>query len=69
MTKFEQIGVNYQYEANTLEEARRSFRHSCRCCCERGMHIECDKCAIACAHELIIAAINDKPIPLGQKAQ
>jgi hypothetical protein len=60
MTKFEQVGANYQYTANTKEEADRSFRYSCRCCCERGMRIECDRCAIAVAHELVIAAFDSK---------
>lgn len=31
MTKFEQVGVNYQYTANSKEEAGRCFRYSCRC--------------------------------------
>ena len=65
MTKFEQIGVNYQYSANSVEEAGRSFRYSCRCCCERGMRIECDRCAIAVAHDLVIAALDDKSVPMG----
>lgn len=60
MTKFEQVGANYQYTANSKEEAGRSFRYSCRCCCERGMRIECDRCAIAVAHDLVIAAFDSK---------
>lgn len=60
MTKFEQIGVNYQYSANSKEEAGRSLRYSCRCCCERGMRIECDRCAIEQAHNLVIAAFDCK---------
>lgn len=62
MTKFEQVGANYQYTANSKEEAGRSFRYSCRCCCERGMRIECDRCAIAVAHDLVIAAFDSKEI-------
>ena len=62
MTKFEQVGANYQYTANTKEEAGRSFRYSCRCCCERGMRIECDRCAIAVAHDLVIAAFESKEV-------
>lgn len=60
MTKFEQVGSNYQYDAQTKEEADRCFRYSCRCCCHRGMHIECDKCAIVMAHDLVIAAFDSK---------
>jgi hypothetical protein len=60
MTKFERVGVNRQYDATTLEEARKSFRHSCECCCHKGMHIDCDRCAIAYTHNLIVAYFNDK---------
>jgi hypothetical protein len=58
MTKFEQVGVNYQYDANTKEEANRAFKYSCNCCCQRGLRIECDRCAISCAHNLVIAAFD-----------
>lgn len=60
MTKFEQIGVNYQHEALTKEDANRAFKHSCNCCCQHGMRIDCDRCAIACAHDLVIAAFDSK---------
>ena len=62
MTKFETIGVNYQYEARDKHEANKSFEYSCKCCCEKGMHIECDRCAIAHAHSLIIAYFDDKRV-------
>lgn len=58
MTKFEQVGINYQYEAETKEDANHSFKYSCDCCCNRGMHIECDHCAIATVHSLVIAAFE-----------
>lgn len=60
MTKFEQVGVNFQHNACTKEQARRSFDYSCTCCCNRGMHIDCDHCAIAAAHKLTIAALDTK---------
>ena len=60
MTKFEQVGVNYQYDADTKEAARRAFRYSCNCCCNRGMHLDCDHCAIAVVHEHVIAALDSK---------
>lgn len=60
MTKFEQIGINYQHDARTKEEANRAFNYSCTCCCNRGMHIECERCAIACAHDHVIAAFDSK---------
>lgn len=58
MTKFEQTGTNYQNSAETKEQANRSFHYSCECCCTRGLHIECDRCAIAVAHSLTIAAFE-----------
>ena len=60
MTKFEQIGVNYQYDANNIKEANRSFEYSCNCCCNKGIRLNCDKCAIAQAHALVVAYFNDK---------
>ena len=62
MTKFEQVGVNYQNNAESKEQANRSFRYSCECCCTRGMHIECDRCAIAVAHNLTIAAFENNKV-------
>lgn len=60
MTKFENIGVLYQYEARNKHEANKSFEHSCKCCCEKGMRIECDRCAIAHTHSMIIAYFDDR---------
>lgn len=62
MTKFEQVGVNYQNYAESKEQANRSFRYSCECCCTRGMHIECDRCAIAVSHNLTIAAFENNKV-------
>ena len=60
MTKFETIGSEYQYEAKSKEDANRNFKYSCKCCTHRGMNIECDRCAIAVAHDLVIAAFDSK---------
>ena len=58
MSKFEQIGINYQHLANTKEDAIKSFEHSCTCCCVKGMHIECGRCAIANVHSLVLACFD-----------
>ena len=58
MTKFEQVGVEFQYDARNKKEANRSFQYSCRVCCERGMHIECDRCAIAATNAILVAAFD-----------
>lgn len=60
MHKFEQIGVNYQYDAPTKEMAIKSFRISCDICCCKGMRIECDRCAIYEAHSLVMACFNER---------
>lgn len=57
MTKFEQIGVEYQHEACTCHEANKSFKRSCECCVLKGMNISCDRCAIKQAHLQTIACI------------
>lgn len=60
MTKFEQVGINHQYDATTKEQALKSFNHSCYCCCMKGMRIECDRCAIAEAHSNVVACFETK---------
>lgn len=59
MTKFEQIGVNRQNDANSAREATKCFENSCRICNARGMQIECDHCAIRVTHEQTIAFFRD----------
>ena len=58
MTKFETIGINYQYDASNLYEANKAFKHSCNCCCNKGIKIDCDNCGIAFAHSLVIASFD-----------
>lgn len=62
MTKFEQIGVNMQYDSRTKEEALQKFSRSCECCCNRGMHIKCDMCAIETAHNLVMATFENREV-------
>ena len=58
MTKFEHVGINFQYDASTKEQAIKSFNISCKICCCKGMRIDCDRCAIAEAHSLIMACFD-----------
>ena len=58
MSKFEEIGVSYQYNANTVNAAKRSFECSCERCCTKGMRLECARCAIAVAHDIVVALLN-----------
>ncbi|MDB7829145.1 hypothetical protein [Intestinimonas butyriciproducens] len=55
MTKFEQRGVEFQYDASCKQDALKSFQYSCSVCCSRGMRIECDRCAIRATHEMTMA--------------
>lgn len=59
MTKFETIGVERQQEADDKAEARKFFKGSCYSCCNRGMRIDCDRCAIAHVHAEVIACFDD----------
>ena len=59
MTKFEQVGVNIQYDSPTKEIAIKRFTRSCECCCNKGIHIDCDKCSIATVHQLIVASFEN----------
>lgn len=58
VTKFEQVGINLQNDAKSKEDAVRSFSYSCRVCCERGMRLSCDRCAIAVTHASTVAAFD-----------
>lgn len=60
MTKFEQIGVNRQYDSDSKHEATRAFNRSCEVCCNKGMHITCEKCSIAYVHSLVIATFEEQ---------
>ena len=60
MIKFEQIGVNLQNESTSKLEAQSKFSRSCEICCNRGIHLECERCAIAVAHKLTVSAIESK---------
>lgn len=59
MNKFENIGVERQYESINKAEANRNFRISCNICSCRGMHLDCDHCAIAVAHEATLFAFEE----------
>lgn len=54
MTYFEAVGVDYQFSATNLFEAKKYFAKSCNKCIHTGKHIDCDKCAISNAHHDLI---------------
>lgn len=57
MTKFETFGV--QLDAETKQQAMKSFQWSCNYCCYKGMKLDCDRCAIAQVHRETIAIFDD----------
>ncbi len=59
MTKFEQVGVQRQLDSDNKREAMRAFQHSCDVCCHKGMHINCDKCAIAHVNREVVAVFDE----------
>ena len=60
MQKFEQVGVTFQYNATNKAEARKAFSYSCNCCCNKGMRIDCDHCAISHVHSMVMAYFDEK---------
>lgn len=67
MTGFERRGCEIQMDSQTVPEATRNFEYSCRVCCNRGIRIDCDRCAIAITHENVVAAILDAEEELRRK--
>ena len=59
MTKFETIGIARQHESDSKRDALKAFKHSCDVCCNRGMRIDCDRCAIAHVHREVVAFFDD----------
>ena len=62
MTKFEQVGCNFQYAARSASEAECNFAYSCMCCTRhpRCLHFNCDRCAIRIVHESVMAIWADR---------
>lgn len=59
MTGFERKGCEIQMDSQTVSQAVKNFAYSCEVCCNRGIRISCDRCAIAFTHENVVAAILD----------
>lgn len=53
MTRFEERGINRQYNACNIREARIAFETSCEICATQGKFINCDRCAIAYVNQLV----------------
>lgn len=53
MTRFEQRGIDRQYNARSAREARRALEQSCEICATQGKYITCAHCMIASVHQLV----------------
>ena len=62
MTKFESNGVNMQIESSSKFEAQKRFENSCDLCCKFGLHIECDRCAIATVHNQVLEFLTNSEV-------
>jgi len=51
VTKFEERGVEMQYNSVSRADADRKFKRSCDSCCRLGLRISCDSCAINSTHD------------------
>ncbi len=54
MTRFEERGIEIQYNARSISAANKRFQSSCDKCCSRGLRIDCDRCAIAVANKAVV---------------
>lgn len=59
---FEERGIERQYNARNITEAKRAFENSCDFCCNTGKHLDCDRCRIASAHNTVITLLNIKTL-------
>jgi hypothetical protein len=57
--KFIELAIRYQNAASTKEEAVKNFERSCNICCNRGLHLDCDRCQVSVVHNMTIAVLDD----------
>lgn len=58
MSRFEERGVLAQEDSVSKADSARSFRRSCSICCARGLRLDCERCAIAKSHDMVMAAFD-----------
>ena len=49
--------IDFETE-RSIADANKSFEHSCNCCCHKGMHLDCDRCAISAVHNMVVACFE-----------
>ena len=58
MTRFENIGAELQYGSQNKKAAITRLAKSCQICCQNGLRIDCERCAIMQAHEFIMGCLS-----------
>lgn len=53
MTRFEERGIDRQYNARSTREAKMALEKSCEICATQGKYINCTYCMIASVHQLV----------------
>ena len=61
MLSFVEKGIDFQYNATTVNMAERAFNTSCNICASTGKHINCAMCKISAAHEAVMFILKRKP--------
>lgn len=69
MTRFEENGVDLQELSSSRREAERKFQRSCELCCNWGLFIHCDRCAIDCAHTRMMEVFSVMKKPSQYRAK
>lgn len=54
MTRFEEIGVERQWDSTNPWQAEKQKEISCKLCVNKGLRIECTRCHIEAAHDLVL---------------
>lgn len=64
MSRFEQIGSDRQYRAETVEQANIEMDISCYACCHhpRAGSLDCDHCWIRLAHKYQLALLQGEAL-------
>jgi hypothetical protein len=60
--RFIDINVEFQQNANSKEEAIKSFSLACTACVKRGLYgalLECKNCQISVAHDITLSVFDD----------
>jgi hypothetical protein len=58
-SKFQNMGIQFQMDSDSPQEARKAFKVSCNICVTRGLNVECKVCPIKAYHEQTIAVFAD----------